>query len=110
MRDVGVRADPILDLGRLDRLIAYGARITSPMASPGFLGVLMGQQVGGDLVPDAIGQIGTAVHGPSPSVSEWPAQSTRPGRWKGSAPGADRRHGREFIQKMGFIRKVAGSI
>jgi hypothetical protein len=87
MCDVGVRADPILDLGRLDRLIAYGARITSTMASPRFSRGAHGAARWRRSCSGCVGEIGTVVHGPSPSVSEWPAQSTRPGRWKESATG-----------------------
>jgi hypothetical protein len=36
MRDLGVRADPILDLGRLDRFLAGGTQVTSAMAGPRF--------------------------------------------------------------------------
>jgi hypothetical protein len=56
MRDLGVRADPILDLRRPDGLIAGGARIVSTMAGRDFLRPVTRKQALGDLVQKAIGE------------------------------------------------------
>jgi hypothetical protein len=62
MRDLGVRADPILDLGRPDRFLAGGTRVTSTMVGPNFSRPVTRKQALGDLVPNAIGEPRAVVH------------------------------------------------
>jgi hypothetical protein len=56
MRDLGVRADPILDLRRPDGLIAGGAQIVSTMTGRDFLRPVTRKQALDDLVQNAIGE------------------------------------------------------